>query len=185
MLGQLVVDVAGLKLTEVVWSSLFRVNIRLVSQYRVGRVLLAGDAAHVHSPAGGQGLNTGMQDAYNLGWKLAGMLSGADESLIDSYEAERLPVAAEVLGISTRLHQRNIDRDDDAMNRNDPALRQLSLATAAVRWPRSCARLRVGSGPVTGLPMRRAVLPPVKPCGCSTSSGGRTARCSPSAPTRS
>ena len=127
VLRHLVAEIAGLRLTDVVWSSLFRANIRMVSRYRVGRVLLAGDAAHVHSPAGGQGLNTGIQDAYNLGWKLAAVLSGADEALIDSYEAERLPVAAGVLGISTRLHQKTIDGDADAMRRDDPVLRQLSV----------------------------------------------------------
>jgi hypothetical protein len=83
--------------------SLFRAQVRLVERYRVGRVLLAGDAAHVHPPAGGQGLNTGIQDAYNLGWKLAAVLRGAPSSLIDTYQAERLPIAASVLGISKRL----------------------------------------------------------------------------------
>ena len=61
----------GVTLTDVGWTSLFRANIRMVDRYRVGNVFLAGDAAHVHSPAGGQGLNTGIQDAFNLGWKLA------------------------------------------------------------------------------------------------------------------
>jgi hypothetical protein len=68
-------------------------------------VLLAGDAAHVHSPAGGQGMNTGIQDAYNLGWKLSAVLRGAPSALLDTYEEERLPVAAAVLGLSTRLLQ--------------------------------------------------------------------------------
>jgi 2-polyprenyl-6-methoxyphenol hydroxylase-like FAD-dependent oxidoreductase len=90
----------AIRLHEPTWLSLYRPNIRMVDRFRVGRVFLAGDAAHVHSPAGGQGLNTGIQDAYNLGWKLA---SGSDR-LLDTYEEERLPVAAEVLGISTRLH---------------------------------------------------------------------------------
>ena len=126
-LSSRVAAIAGLKVTDVVWSSLFRPNIRMVSQYRIGRVLLAGDAAHVHSPAGGQGLNTGVQDAYNLGWKLAATLAGAGPELLDSYEAERLPVAAGVLGISTRLHQKNVDGDPDALRRDDPALGQLSL----------------------------------------------------------
>jgi hypothetical protein len=67
-------------------------------------VFLAGDAAHVHSPAGGQGMNTGISDAVNLGWKLAAVVSGrADETLLDSYTAERLPVAAGVLGLSGEL----------------------------------------------------------------------------------
>jgi hypothetical protein len=95
----------GLKVTQIGWKSQFRANIRMVSRYRVGDVFLAGDAAHVHSPAGGQGLNTGIQDAYNLGWKLA---TGNDD-LLDTYEQERLPVAAAVLGISTRLHRAAID----------------------------------------------------------------------------
>jgi hypothetical protein len=95
----------------------------MVSRYRVGDVFLAGDAAHVHSPAGGQGLNTGIQDAYNLGWKLA---TGIDQ-LLETYEAERLPVAADVLGISTRLHRRHVDGEGDAISRDDPVLRQLSL----------------------------------------------------------
>ena len=71
---------------------------RLAEHYRVGRVLLAGDAAHIHPPTGGQGLNLGVQDAFNLGWKLAAQIGGrAPETLLDTYEAERRPVAAEVL----------------------------------------------------------------------------------------
>ncbi|MBE8591554.1 FAD-dependent oxidoreductase [Pseudomonas sp. MAFF 301449] len=85
------------------WLSLFRPNVRLVEKYRVGRVLLAGDAAHVHTPAGAQGLNTGVQDAYNLGWKLALMLESGSDSLLDSYQEERMPVAAAVLEISSQL----------------------------------------------------------------------------------
>ncbi len=80
------------------WLSRFGDARRLAETYRVGRVLLAGDAAHVHPPLGGQGLNLGIQDAVNLGWKLAGSVLGwAPEGLLDSYEAERRPVAAEVL----------------------------------------------------------------------------------------
>jgi 2-polyprenyl-6-methoxyphenol hydroxylase-like FAD-dependent oxidoreductase len=82
----------------------WRLNVRMVDDYRAGRVFLAGDAAHVHSPAGGQGMNTGISDAVNLGWKLAAVVSGrADETLLDSYTAERLPVAAGVLGLSGEL----------------------------------------------------------------------------------
>ncbi|GIM94524.1 putative FAD-binding monooxygenase [Paractinoplanes toevensis] len=113
----------SLKVTHVGWTSHFRANIRMVARYRAGNVFLAGDAAHVHSPAGGQGLNTGIQDAWNLGWKLA----TGDDPLLDTYEAERLPVAADVLGITTRLHQRHVDGEADAMRRTDPELRQLSL----------------------------------------------------------
>jgi hypothetical protein len=71
---------------------------RLAERYRVGRVLLAGDAAHVHPPTGGQGLNLGVQDAFNLGWKLAAQIRGwAPETLLDTYQAERHPVAEDVL----------------------------------------------------------------------------------------
>jgi 2-polyprenyl-6-methoxyphenol hydroxylase-like FAD-dependent oxidoreductase len=80
------------------WLSRFGDGTRLAERYRVGRVLLAGDAAHVHPPTGGQGLNVGLQDAFNLGWKLAAQLGGwAPEGLLDSYHAERHPVAADVL----------------------------------------------------------------------------------------
>nr|WP_062332795.1 FAD-dependent monooxygenase [Herbidospora sakaeratensis] len=80
------------------WSSRFGDATRLADHYRVGRVLLAGDAAHIHPPIGGQGLNLGVQDAVNLGWKLAGQVTGwAPAGLLDTYHAERHPVAADVL----------------------------------------------------------------------------------------
>ncbi|MEU6214098.1 rifampin monooxygenase [Streptomyces sp. NPDC047023] len=80
------------------WLSRFGDATRLAEHYRVGRVLLAGDAAHIHPPTGGQGLNLGVQDAFNLGWKLAAEVNGrAPEGLLDSYHAERHPVAAAVL----------------------------------------------------------------------------------------
>ncbi|MDA2807586.1 FAD-dependent monooxygenase [Nocardiopsis suaedae] len=80
------------------WSSRFGDATRLAERYRAGRVLLAGDAAHIHPPTGGQGLNLGVQDAFNLGWKLAAQVRGqAPEALLDSYEAERRPAAADVL----------------------------------------------------------------------------------------
>ncbi|MFE9748182.1 rifampin monooxygenase [Saccharothrix saharensis] len=80
------------------WLSRFGDATRLAERYRSGRVLLAGDAAHVHPPTGGQGLNLGVQDAFNLGWKLAAEVAGwAPEGLLDTYEAERRPVAAAVL----------------------------------------------------------------------------------------
>ena len=80
------------------WLSRFGDATRLVERYRVGRVLLAGDAAHIHPPTGGQGLNLGVQDAFNLGWKLAAQVRGwAPDTLLDTYETERHPVAADVL----------------------------------------------------------------------------------------
>ncbi|WP_327347955.1 rifampin monooxygenase [Streptomyces europaeiscabiei] len=84
------------------WLSRFGDATRQAERYRVGRVLLAGDAAHTHPPTGGQGLNLGVQDAFNLGWKLAAVINGwAPEGLLDSYHAERHPVAARVL-VNTR-----------------------------------------------------------------------------------
>lgn len=79
------------------WLSRFHSDERQAPHYRVGRVFLAGDAAHVHSPAGGQGMNTGLQDAANLGWKLAAVLRGAPAALLDTYQAERHPVGRSVL----------------------------------------------------------------------------------------
>jgi len=90
-------------LRSVSWASAYTMNARLADRYRDGRVFLAGDAAHIHPPTGGQGLNTSLQDAYNLGWKLAAVLRGAPGSLLDTYEAERRPIAAGMLGLSTRL----------------------------------------------------------------------------------
>jgi hypothetical protein len=98
---------AGTRLHDASWVSTFRTNERLAARYRTGRVFLAGDAAHVHSPAGGQGMNTGIQDAFNLGWKLAYVLQGRGEAelLLASYEAERRPVAREVIaGAAQKLH---------------------------------------------------------------------------------
>lgn len=86
------------------WISRFTDAARQAASYRAGRVLLAGDAAHVHTPAGGQGLNTGIQDAVNLGWKLAQVVKGiSPEDLLDSYHAERHPVGARVLRTTMAL----------------------------------------------------------------------------------
>ncbi|ANM10528.1 MULTISPECIES: FAD-dependent oxidoreductase [unclassified Rhizobium] len=88
---------------SVSWASAFHMNARLADRYRLGRVFLAGDAAHTHPPTGGQGLNTSVQDAYNLGWKLAAVAGGAPDALLDSYEEERRPIAAAMLGLATSL----------------------------------------------------------------------------------
>ncbi|MFF0506075.1 FAD-dependent monooxygenase [Streptomyces fimicarius] len=105
---------AAQDVTEVRWSSDFRPRAALADRFRAGRALLMGDAAHIHSPAGGQGLNTSVQDAYNLGWKLGQVLRhGAPEALVDSYEQERRPVAEAMLGLSTRIHQGRQERGRD------------------------------------------------------------------------
>ncbi|MEC3918034.1 FAD-dependent monooxygenase [Nocardia sp. CDC160] len=107
-------------LSEMTWSTVWRPNIRLAQRFREGRVFLAGDAAHVHPPTGGQGLNTGVQDAYNLGWKLEAALRNpgpASEALLDSYETERRGVAARILGLSSELLDKTVKGDPDAMDR--------------------------------------------------------------------
>ena len=94
----------GVRATDAVWLSAFRISERKVADYRAGRVFLAGDAAHVHSPAGGQGMNTGMHDACNLAWKLALVVRGAaPDNLLNSYSEERSPIAAEVLKVTGRV----------------------------------------------------------------------------------
>jgi 2-polyprenyl-6-methoxyphenol hydroxylase-like FAD-dependent oxidoreductase len=85
------------------WASVYATSARLADHFQVDRVFLAGDASHTHSPTGAQGLNTSVQDAYNLGWKLAAVVGGAPEALLATYEEERRPVAADVLGLSTKL----------------------------------------------------------------------------------
>jgi len=93
-----------LDVSDAVWTAWFRISHRMVERYGSGRVYLAGDAAHIHSPAGGQGMNTGIQDAFNLGWKVALVARGeAGPRLLDSYEAERMPVARSVVAITDRM----------------------------------------------------------------------------------
>lgn len=90
-----------IRLHEIEWASVWRANVRLAAHYRSGGVFLAGDAAHIHSPAGGQGMNTGIQDAHNIAWKFAAVVhEAAAPRLLDTYEAERRPVAAHVLALS-------------------------------------------------------------------------------------
>jgi 2-polyprenyl-6-methoxyphenol hydroxylase-like FAD-dependent oxidoreductase len=98
-------------MSEQRWSTRFLSERRQARHYRAGRVFLAGDAAHVHSPLGAQGMNTGIQDAMNLGWKLAATVRGwAPSGLLDSYEAERLPVGAQVLKLTDGFNRRILGR---------------------------------------------------------------------------
>ncbi|WP_063063024.1 FAD-dependent monooxygenase [Nocardia violaceofusca] len=137
---------------EPVWSTVWRPNIRLAQRFRSGRVFLAGDAAHVHPPTGGQGMNTGIQDAYNLGWKLAAAMGG-DPGPLETYESERRAVARRVLGLSTALLDKHLEGHEDAMHRGaethqlDISYRDASDAaglTAGDRAPD--APLRTGDG---------------------------------------
>ncbi len=93
----------GIEVTEVNWFSTYRVHHRVAEKFRVHRAFLVGDAGHIHSPAGGQGMNTGIGDAHNLGWKIAHVLQGrADVALLDSYEAERIGFARSLVSTTDR-----------------------------------------------------------------------------------
>ena len=96
----------GVTLGNIVWHSRWQSAVRLAQTYRTGNVFLAGDSAHVHSTTGGQGMNCCMQDAYNLGWKLALVVQGrARPALLDTYEAERRPIAEQVIWAASSLHE--------------------------------------------------------------------------------
>jgi 2-polyprenyl-6-methoxyphenol hydroxylase-like FAD-dependent oxidoreductase len=104
------------RMSDLRWSSLFRISMRLAARYREGRALIAGDAAHIHPPTGGQGMNTGIQDAYNLAWKMALVLQGnASPDLLDTYEAERRPVGADVVS-RTRTESEQFGRKQTAQD---------------------------------------------------------------------
>jgi 2-polyprenyl-6-methoxyphenol hydroxylase-like FAD-dependent oxidoreductase len=107
----------------VAWVSAYSMSARLADRFRVSRIFLAGDSAHVHPPTGGQGLNTSIQDAYNLGWKLGAVLRGAPNAMLDSYEAERRPIAADVLGLSKKL----LDESRQGRMRRERETHQLDL----------------------------------------------------------
>jgi hypothetical protein len=117
-----------MRLLNARWLTYFEIRHAQVPAYRVGRAFLAGDAAHIHSPAGGQGMNTGMQDAFNLGWKLALATQGiaGAEALLDSYGAERHPIAARVIHDSTVLTNAGTVRSPLARHLRNAALRVAS-----------------------------------------------------------
>jgi 2-polyprenyl-6-methoxyphenol hydroxylase-like FAD-dependent oxidoreductase len=115
---------AGLRGRDPYWLSRFRINERKVKDYRYGRVFIAGDAAHIHSPAGGQGMNTGMQDAFNLAWKLAMVCKGnANATLLDSYSVERSAIGDQVL--------RNAGRMTEVAMLRNPLLQELRNLVAS------------------------------------------------------
>lgn len=143
---------SDVRVFSISWASAYVMNARLADRYRVDRVLLIGDAAHIHPPTGGQGLNTSVQDAYNLGWKLAAVLGGAPSALLDSYEEERRPIAAAMLGLSTVLLEQakrgNMERGRE-VRQLDLGYRGSSLALDAGE---------AGSGPTAGDRMPDVVL---------------------------
>ncbi|MDT0329573.1 FAD-dependent monooxygenase [Nocardiopsis lambiniae] len=118
----------GLRVDTVWWRSRFRVHARVAREFRRGRVLIAGDAAHLHSPAGGQGLNTGIQDGFDLAWKLAAVLRGAPETLLDSYPLERRPIARTVVRSADRQTRTWMARSPLARLVRDTLMRVLSAS---------------------------------------------------------
>lgn len=103
------------------WISRYRPNVRIAERFRHQRVFLVGDAAHIHPPSGGQGLNTSVQDAYNLGWKLDHALGG-DTALLDTYEEERLRIAATLLGRTDFLYRKEVEGKEKTIQRTDKEL---------------------------------------------------------------
>lgn len=142
------------------WASAYQMNARLADRYRAGRVFLVGDAAHIHPPTGGQGLNTSVQDAYNLGWKLAAVLAGADDALLDSYEIERRPVAESMLGLSTRL----LDAGKRGEIRRGREVRQLDIGYPESPLSMNGALERSGLGPGDRAPDAPIVGAARQPC---------------------
>jgi 2-polyprenyl-6-methoxyphenol hydroxylase-like FAD-dependent oxidoreductase len=128
------------------WLMAFRINERKVKQYGRGRAFLAGDAAHIHSPAGGQGMNTGMQDAFNLAWKLALVIGGtARPSLLDSYSIERSAVGDKVLSNASRLTDAAVMRNPIAQGlRNAMVKFALGFPQLAHRAADALAELDIG-----------------------------------------
>ena len=123
------------RVDEIVWSSRFRVHHRVVDRYRAGRILLAGDAAHVHSPAGGQGMNTGIQDAVALGHALSAVVKGgADEGRLDEYERTRKPVAEKVVAFTDRMTRMATLRSPRARAVRNAGIRVIGRIPAVRRW---------------------------------------------------
>ncbi len=174
-----------LAIDELGWSSYFHLHSRMIEHLRIGRVLFAGDAAHVHSPAGAQGMNTGIQEAFNLGWKLARVLTaGAPERLVDTYHAERHPIEREVLRQTSFITQ-VVEADHGPLKllreHVVPVLASLgpvrdalrrSVSELAVQYRRSPLTLErvLDGGPRAG---ERA---PTRCCGCWTAPGRRARR---------
>jgi 2-polyprenyl-6-methoxyphenol hydroxylase-like FAD-dependent oxidoreductase len=134
----------GLSLRDPIWLSAFRINERVAARYRKGRCFLAGDAAHIHSPAGGQGMNTGIQDAVNLGWKLAHVLKGCGDAelLLGSYEAERRPVAQDVVKAAERKQHLAAPVTQRACSRISPSRSSAIFVTCSGGSRSNCPRPR-------------------------------------------
>jgi 2-polyprenyl-6-methoxyphenol hydroxylase-like FAD-dependent oxidoreductase len=142
-----VAGLACVRLHSLGWRSSYRVQVRMVDQLRVGRVFLAGDAAHVHPIAGGLGMNSGIQDAYNLGWKLGLVLAGgATPALLETYDEERLPIASWLLDITSDVLNVVLDAIKHKGGGVDAGAAS-ELTQLALRYPWSRLSRQVGSRP--------------------------------------
>ncbi len=182
-----IAGIPGVRLHDLAWRSSYRVQVRMVDQLRVGRVFLAGDAAHVHPIAGGLGMNSGIQDACNLGWKLGLVLAGnAASGLLDTYEEERLPIASWLLDITSELLNAVLDAIKEKGGGVD--------AVASPELTNSCSGTRGADSPATPQAdppdrvratwhrtRRCATRSPARQFGSSISSADRTSPCSASA----
>ncbi|KAI0032218.1 FAD binding domain-containing protein [Vararia minispora EC-137] len=119
----------GVRITKIVSLGEWKLNVRVADKFQVGRVFLAGDAGHVHSPAGGQGMNSGFQDAVNLGWKLALVCKGRSvTSLLETYNEERQPVIREMLNLTVSIFNKNVEgRRKDVESERPSSVRQLGV----------------------------------------------------------
>ena len=153
---------------------MFRISHGIVDRYGEGRVFVAGDAAHLHPPAGGQGMNTGIQDAWNLAWKLALAVRGiAAPGLLDSYETERRPEGEEIVGRAVRMaFTDELDRDDLKRQFLQEMSMLLSYPTARSSASRCPIPTRCGTarGPATAPPTSAACTGGASGtrCGCTT-----------------
>ena len=161
------------RLSELRWSSLFRISMRLADRYRVGNVFIAGDAAHIHPPTGGQGMNTGIQDAYNLAWKMALVVRGAaDDRLLDCYEAERRPVGADTV---ERTREASVSFGRAPGPGRPPQRTRKSWSIIAAAASSKMARTRAPTSVrATARPTRRGcgAIRSATHCGCLISSRG-------------
>ncbi|KAF8185933.1 FAD binding domain-containing protein [Mycena galopus ATCC 62051] len=143
-------DRRDIKFGPATWLSNYRPNLRLVDKMGVGRVFIAGDAAHCHSPTGGQGLNSSAQDVANLGWKLALVEKGlASPALLDTYSEERVPVIAQMLKITTELYHKTFDHVGDGKNGPEAWARGGDLDMLGVNYAGSSI-VQEGKAPVAG-----------------------------------
>ena len=181
---QAVVDARGprgLIVRDPIWLTSFRINERKVNDYRRGRVFLAGDAAHIHSPAGGQGMNTGMQDAYNLAWKLALVHAGRGrDRLLDSYTRERSAVGDLVVrnaAAMTRIATLRHPAAQHMRNRVLPVLASLAPVRSALRDTLAEMNINYRGGPLS-----RAAPAPCRCCSTAPEPCGAPIPCMPQPP---